>query len=177
MHRLPPGAVAARLRLPSSTTAWRPCDWIARSYAVAARGAPSNETSRSSGGGLVLSRELAADGDRRERFEREARAVAALNHPNTSPFIRSKRQEGFISSPLSLLKGGPSTRSFLPAGCRSIGSSRYAIPLADAANDLRALKEDLSSGAVAAASRVDVLPPPAGARRPRLPRCRIACHP
>jgi Tol biopolymer transport system component len=30
----------------------------------------------------VLSREFAADGGRRERFEREARAVAGLNHPN-----------------------------------------------------------------------------------------------
>ena len=30
----------------------------------------------------VLSREFAADRNRRERFEREARAVAALNHPN-----------------------------------------------------------------------------------------------
>jgi Tol biopolymer transport system component len=30
----------------------------------------------------VLSREFAANRDRRERFEREARAVAALNHPN-----------------------------------------------------------------------------------------------
>src|SRR5262245_34643373 len=30
----------------------------------------------------VLSREFAGDRNRRERFEREARAVAALNHPN-----------------------------------------------------------------------------------------------
>ena len=32
----------------------------------------------------VRSRDLAMDADRRERFEREARAVAALNHPNTT---------------------------------------------------------------------------------------------
>ena len=30
----------------------------------------------------VLPHEMAADPDRRARFEREARAVAALNHPN-----------------------------------------------------------------------------------------------
>jgi len=30
----------------------------------------------------VLSEQFAADPDRRERFEREARAVAALNHPH-----------------------------------------------------------------------------------------------
>jgi serine/threonine protein kinase len=36
----------------------------------------------------ILPEPLAADGERRARFDREAQSLAALNHPNTSPFIR-----------------------------------------------------------------------------------------
>jgi serine/threonine protein kinase len=42
----------------------------------------------------VLSRELAADPDRRARFEREARAISALNHPHVCALFDVGRADG-----------------------------------------------------------------------------------
>ena len=39
----------------------------------------------------ILPSQLAESPERRLRFEREANAVAALNHPNSSPFTRSRK--------------------------------------------------------------------------------------
>ena len=79
----------------------------------------------------VLPRELSSDAERRSRFEREAQAVAALNHPNIVtifsveeveqvPFLTMERVSG---RPLSTMLGAalPMERIF-----------QLAIPLADA---------------------------------------------
>ena len=48
----------------------------------------------------VLPPEMATE-ERRMRFEREAKAVAALNHPNLSMCTRSRSRTVFTSSPWS----------------------------------------------------------------------------
>ena len=53
----------------------------------------------------VLSRDLAMDADRRERFEREARAVAALNHPNIVTIYSVEEADGVPFLTLELVEG------------------------------------------------------------------------
>ena len=47
----------------------------------------------------VLPPGMAGDPDRLARFQREARAVAALNHPNVVTVFRLRNQMAFTSSP------------------------------------------------------------------------------
>ncbi|HSF18909.1 MAG TPA: protein kinase [Vicinamibacteria bacterium] len=79
----------------------------------------------------VLPPELAASDDRRVRFEREARAVAALNHPNivTIHSIEEADGVGFITMELvagrslrELIESGPLPTSRTIAIARQIGS-------------------------------------------------------
>ena len=53
----------------------------------------------------VLSRGLAMDADHRERFEREARAVAALNHPNIVTIYSVEEAGGVPFLTLELVEG------------------------------------------------------------------------
>ena len=46
----------------------------------------------------VLPADLASHRDRMRRFEQEATATAALNHPNIVPFMKSAKASAFISS-------------------------------------------------------------------------------
>ena len=69
----------------------------------------------------VLTRELAGDPDRRERFEREARAAAALNHPNIVTIHSVEEADGVPFLTLELIDGQTLARPDLPkAACRSI---------------------------------------------------------
>jgi eukaryotic-like serine/threonine-protein kinase len=80
----------------------------------------------------VLARELAQDVDRRERFEREARAVAALNHPNIVT-IHSVEETGGVPFLTLELVDGRTLDSEIPAGGMPIDRLlAYAIPLTDA---------------------------------------------
>ena len=80
----------------------------------------------------VLSRELALDADRRERFEREARAVAALNHPNIVTIYSVEDADGTPFLTLELVEGRTLDALIPPAGLPLERLLTYAIPLADA---------------------------------------------
>jgi Tol biopolymer transport system component len=80
----------------------------------------------------VLSRELALDADRRERFEREARAVAALNHPNIVTIYSVEDADGTPFLTLELVDGRTLDALIPPRGLPLERLLTYAIPLADA---------------------------------------------
>src|SRR5215469_11121550 len=63
----------------------------------------------------VLPRQFAADADRLHRFEQEARAVAALNHPNILAVFDAGQQDG-SSFLVSELLEGESLRAALDRG-------------------------------------------------------------
>src|ERR1035441_19236 len=78
----------------------------------------------------VLPQSFASDTDRLRRFEQEARAVAALNHPNILAIHDIGEQEGapFIVS--ELLEGN-SLRSELEGGALSArNAADYAVQIA-----------------------------------------------
>ena len=53
----------------------------------------------------VLPEDLSADPDRRARFEREAKAVAALSHPNILAIYDYGEQDGLYYAATELLEG------------------------------------------------------------------------
>ena len=63
----------------------------------------------------VLPEELASDPDRLARFEREARAVAALNHPNIITVHSIEEDDGVRFITMELVEGKPLDR-LMPAG-------------------------------------------------------------
>jgi len=80
----------------------------------------------------ILPPELAADEDRRLRFAREARAVAALNHPNIVT-VHSVEESGGIHFITMELVKGKTLADLLPADGFPLGRFfEIAIPLADA---------------------------------------------
>jgi eukaryotic-like serine/threonine-protein kinase len=80
----------------------------------------------------VLSTELASDPDRRERFEREARAAAALNHPNIVTIHSVEEANGVPFLTLEVVDGQTLTELIPPAGLPLERLLTLAIPLADA---------------------------------------------
>jgi Tol biopolymer transport system component/predicted Ser/Thr protein kinase len=80
----------------------------------------------------VLSAPLAGDAERRQRFEREAQAVAALNHPNIVT-IHSVEQSGDVHFlTMELVAGKPLSELIPPRGLPLERVLKVAIPLADA---------------------------------------------
>ena len=55
----------------------------------------------------VLPQDLASDSERLERFEREAKAVAALSHPNIVTLFSVEKIEGVPFLTLELVEGEP----------------------------------------------------------------------
>jgi non-specific serine/threonine protein kinase len=80
----------------------------------------------------VLPEEMAADPERRARFEREARAVAALNHPNIVTIHSVEEADGVHFITMELVEGR-TLSEMLPRDGFPLGDLLgRAIPLADA---------------------------------------------
>ena len=80
----------------------------------------------------VLPKETAADPERRSRFEREARAVAALSHPNIVTVHSVEEADGVHFITMELVEGRTLSK-MLPRNGFPLGELlNIAIPLADA---------------------------------------------
>ena len=80
----------------------------------------------------VLPRDLASDDTWRQRFEREARSVAALNHPNIVTIHSVEQVDGVAFFTLELIEGQTLAALIPPGGLTLDRLLTYAIPLADA---------------------------------------------
>lgn len=80
----------------------------------------------------VLAHESARDPDRRARFDREARAIAALNHPGIVTIHSVEDDGGLLFLTMEVVEGTTLTEQ-IPAGGMSLGDLlKIAIPLSDA---------------------------------------------
>ncbi len=80
----------------------------------------------------VLPADTAADPERRQRFEREARAVAALNHPNIVTIHSVDDVDGRLFLTMELVDGQPLSELIRPGGLALDQLLAIATPLADA---------------------------------------------
>jgi len=80
----------------------------------------------------VLPADVAADPDRLARFEREAKSVAALNHPNIVVLHSIEEAGGIRFLTMELVEGEPLDRLVEPGGMPLGRLLDLAIPLADA---------------------------------------------
>jgi Tol biopolymer transport system component/predicted Ser/Thr protein kinase len=80
----------------------------------------------------VLASSIAGDPDRRDRFEREAQAIAALNHPNIVTIYSVEEDAGVQFLTMELIEG-KTLDELIPKGGMSIEQIfKLATPLADA---------------------------------------------
>jgi TolB-like protein/tetratricopeptide (TPR) repeat protein len=80
----------------------------------------------------VLPPEVAGDADRLERFEREARTVASLNHPSIVTLHSIEESEGLRFITMERVRGRTLRQVIPPGGLGTRQFFHLAIPLADA---------------------------------------------
>jgi hypothetical protein len=80
----------------------------------------------------VLPATAASETERRERFEREAQAVAALNHPGSVTIHSVEQAEGQFFLTMELVDRRPLSDAMLPGGMPLDRLLKIAIPVADA---------------------------------------------
>lgn len=80
----------------------------------------------------VLPEKLAADPERRKRFEREARAVAALRHPNIVTIFSVEEADGHPFITMELVEGETLSATIARGGMTLGRFFEIAIPLAEA---------------------------------------------
>jgi serine/threonine protein kinase/Flp pilus assembly protein TadD len=80
----------------------------------------------------VLPSDVAANPDRLARFEREARTVAGLNHPNIVTLFSVEDENGVRFLTMELVQGQSLTELVVPGGLPVTRLLELAIPLADA---------------------------------------------
>ena len=110
----------------------------------------------------VLPPDVSASADRLARFEREARAVAALNHPNIVVLYSIEEAAGARFLTMELVEGRSLSELVTPGGLPLGQVLELAIPLADAlvaAHERRVVHRDLKPANVMVArdGRVKVL--------------------
>ncbi len=80
----------------------------------------------------ILPQEMAHDPERLQRFEREAQAIAALNHPNVVTLYGVEEADGLHFLTMELVKGKTLGELILPHGLPLQKFLAVAVPLADA---------------------------------------------
>ena len=80
----------------------------------------------------VLSGLMSSDPERRERFEREARAVAALNHPSIVTIHSVEEADGVPFLTMELVEGKPLSALLQPGGLPLDGLLRIGLGISDA---------------------------------------------
>jgi serine/threonine protein kinase/Flp pilus assembly protein TadD len=92
---------------------------------------------------------LAEDPARRARFEREAKAVAALHHPSIVTIFAIEKAEGFYFFTMEYVEGEPLTRLLASEGLPLDQFFKIALPLAEAvaaAHERGIIHRDLKPG-------------------------------